>query len=268
MARLGGVRTRVLDNAMISPSETVLDVGCGDGLIAFGALERVGESGSVIFSDVSQELLDHDRKLAEQLALADRCRFIRASAEDLSGIQPLSVDVVTTRSVLAYVKNKAAAFREFFRVLKPGGRISLYEPVNRHILSEPDDLFFGYDVQAIQPLAVRLNAAYEARQPLSDDPMFDYDERDLLQFAADAGFNERHLELRHDVMPQEPTEWDVFASVSPNPLAPTLAEAMRETLTLSEQNQFTAHLRPLVEQGKGTFAVATVYLWGSKSRGA
>ena len=41
-----------------------------------------------------------------------------------------SVDVVTTRSVLIYVKDKAAALREFYRVLKPGGRVSLFEPIN------------------------------------------------------------------------------------------------------------------------------------------
>jgi arsenite methyltransferase len=45
----------------------VLDVGCGDGLIAFGALDRVGEEGQVIFSDISQDLLDHCRSLAESV---------------------------------------------------------------------------------------------------------------------------------------------------------------------------------------------------------
>ncbi|MDP9285207.1 MAG: class I SAM-dependent methyltransferase [Actinomycetota bacterium] len=39
---LAKVRDRVLERAEIQPGETVLDVGCGDGLIAFGALERVG----------------------------------------------------------------------------------------------------------------------------------------------------------------------------------------------------------------------------------
>jgi arsenite methyltransferase len=39
----------------------VLDVGAGDGLIAFGAAERVGLNGTVIFSDVSEDLLAHSR---------------------------------------------------------------------------------------------------------------------------------------------------------------------------------------------------------------
>ena len=41
------------------------------------------------------------------------------------------MDIVTTRSVLIYVEDKRRAFEEFFRVLKPGGRISLFEPINR-----------------------------------------------------------------------------------------------------------------------------------------
>src|SRR4051794_3511453 len=45
MDRLATVRDRVLANSGLAHGETLLDVGCGDGLIAFGALERVGERG-------------------------------------------------------------------------------------------------------------------------------------------------------------------------------------------------------------------------------
>jgi arsenite methyltransferase len=52
-------RDRILEHATVAEGETILDVGCGDGLIAFGALDRVGKEGLVIFSDISQDLLDH-----------------------------------------------------------------------------------------------------------------------------------------------------------------------------------------------------------------
>jgi ubiquinone/menaquinone biosynthesis C-methylase UbiE len=188
LERLAPVRDHVLANGAIAPGETLLNVGCGDGLIAFGALDRVGKLGTVIFSDISSDLLEHDRRLIEQLGLVDRCRFVQAAADDLSAIADGSVDVVTTRSVLAYVKRKREAIAEFARVLRPGGRISLYEPVNRHIYAEPTGSFFGYDIGAVEDLASRVNAAYEARQSLADDPMFDYDERDLLGYVEDAGF--------------------------------------------------------------------------------
>ncbi len=61
---LAPVRDQVVANAALAPGHRVLDVGCGDGLIAFAAAEAVGPSGLVIFSDISQDLLDGCRALA------------------------------------------------------------------------------------------------------------------------------------------------------------------------------------------------------------
>ncbi|MDP9359622.1 MAG: methyltransferase domain-containing protein [Chloroflexota bacterium] len=263
--RLVQVRERVLDNAGITEGETLLDVGTGDGLIAFGALERVGEHGTVVFSDVSRDLLGHAHVLAQDLGVAERCRFVVAPAEDLAPIADASVDAVTTRSVLAYVGPKRRAFAEFFRVLRPGGRISLYEPINRLTHPEPPDHFGGYGVGPVQELAERVGSAYEWRQPTGTDPMFDFDERDLVAFVDEAGFGERHLELRLDRTRHQSQRWETFAHSAPNPRAPTLAEAIAETLTPDEADRFMAQLRPLVERGEGFFAVAVAYLWAVKS---
>src|SRR5438067_10721446 len=116
------IRDKVLQNAGLAQGETLLDVGCGDGLIAFGALPLVGEHGKVIFSDLSQDLLDHCRSLAHQLGVLNRCRFLHAPAENLQSIETNSVDALTTRSVLIYVASKQLAFNEFYRVLKQAGR--------------------------------------------------------------------------------------------------------------------------------------------------
>jgi len=258
------VRDRVLDHAAVAEGETLLDVGTGDGLIAFGALGRVGERGRVIFSDVSQELLDHARTLAGEAGVLDRCRFVRVAAEDLAGIEDGSVDVVTTRSVLIYVADKGRAFAEFFRVLRPGGRISLFEPINRFGYEENPGRFWGYDVGPVAEIAAKVRAVYRARQPLDADPMMDFDERDLLALAARAGFGERHLEFRADVEPPEPRPWETFAAMAFNPRIPTLAEAMAEALTPAEAARFAAHLRPLVERGEGAFPKALAYLWAVK----
>jgi arsenite methyltransferase len=63
--------------------------------------------------------------------VSDRCVFVEACADALHGICTESVDVVTTRSVLIYVEDERAAFDEFARVLRPGGRVSLFEPISR-----------------------------------------------------------------------------------------------------------------------------------------
>jgi arsenite methyltransferase len=129
MERLRATRDRVLDQALLSEGEALLDVGCDDGLIAVGALER--GAALAIFSDVSQDLLVESRRLADELGVVDRCQFACAPADELALVASGSVDVVTTRSVLIYVKEKARAFQEFHRVLRPGGRLSLFEPINR-----------------------------------------------------------------------------------------------------------------------------------------
>src|SRR5919106_384397 len=198
---------RILGNAKLVPGETVLDVGCGEGLIGFGALER--RAGAVVFSDISQDLLDFCRQAASELGLLDRCRFVRASADDLAPIGDASVDVVTTRSVLIYVADKQAAFDEFWRVLRPGGRISLFEPINRFARTDSAS-WAGFDLSPIPEIASKIRAVYDKVQPLDSDPMLDFDERDLIAFAEQAGFHPIQLELEAEIRPSEPMQWETF----------------------------------------------------------
>jgi arsenite methyltransferase len=260
------VRDTVLDKAQLTPGDTLLDVGTGDGLIAFGALERLGPAGRVIFSDISQDLLDHCRAAVSAAGRLDRCQFVLASADRLAAVQDGSVDVVTTRSVLIYVKDKAQAFREFYRVLSPGGRISLFEPINVLMARPAADLFHGYDVTPVQDLAAKVKALYAAIQPLGVDPMVDFDDRDLVRHAEDAGFPDVSLELRVSVTAhREPVPWDLFARTAGNPLIPTLQEALDEVLSPQEAATFIGHLRPLVESGTGERRRALAYLTAVKS---
>jgi len=265
MEYLRPIRDRVLENAAINDGDTVLDVGCGDGLIAFGALERT-KTGTVIFSDISQDLLTHCREIAEDLGLTYRCQFLRASAEDLAQVSDGSVSAVTTRSVLIYVLEKTTAFREFHRVLTRGGRLSLFEPINSFGYPLPDHIFAGFDVAPVVHLARKVKAIYRDGHPSENDPMIDFDERDLLHFAQEAGFEELHLSLEADIEPpRAQITWEAFLHRAPNPLAPTLGEAVSQALTPTEGERFLAHLRPLVEKRRGTRRMAVAYLWGVKT---
>jgi len=261
-------RDRVLENARLREGETLLDVGAGDGLIAFGALDLVGETGRVIFSDISRDLLDRSRTLAEETGVTDRCEFLLASAEDLSALGGSSVDAVTTRSVLIYVEDKRRAFEEFHRVLRPGGRLSIFEPINRFKQPEPSHLFLGYDVTPVQGLARKVMAVFERIQPMDTDPMLDFDERDLFGFAEDAGFAEVRLNYEARLVSGdayfEVTDWHVLLRSAGNPKIPTLEEAMKEALTPEETERFTAHLRPLVENARRRGTSAVAYLWAVK----
>lgn len=260
------VRDKVLAHAALAGDETLLDVGCGDGLIGFGALDALPE-GRVIFSDISQDLLDHTRTLAADMDVIDRCDFLRADAASLAGLADESVDVVTTRSVLIYVAQKRAAFAAFYRVLKPGGTFSLFEPVNRFGWPEPPGVLWGYDVTPVREIAAKVKAVYNAIQP-PGDPMFDFDAYDLLDMAEAAGFREVHLELLADVLPFAAYglggDWEAVVTTAPNPRVPTFEEAMEQALSDEERDRLTAHLRPLVEAGQGTLRRAVAYVWGEK----
>lgn len=263
--RLYPVRDKVLGKAQLQPGDTLLDVGAGDGLIAFGALERLGPPGRVIFSDISQDLLDHCRKAAEAEDLLDRCSFVLAPADDLRGVPTASVDVVTTRSVLIYVEDKAAALREFCRVLKPGGRISLAEPINRLMGWDDHTRFYGYDIRPVMALGEKVDAVYQSIQPHGKDPMGDFDERDLVRHAEDAEFPVIDLELRLTVKnAKQPMPWERFLRMSGNPLIPPFGEAMDRALSPGEIAEFTAHLKPLVESGTGQERLVMAYLTAMK----
>lgn len=267
MEFLAPLRDRVLGSAGLNGGETLLDVGAGDGLIAFGALDVLGERGGVIFSDVSQDLLDHSRSLAERMGVVDRCRFLHAPADDLSVLEDASVDAVTTRSVLIYVEDKQRAFEEFYRVLKPGGRLSIAEPINSFTYPEPDHLFMGFDVTPVSDLAGKVWEAYRRYQP-PGDPMMDFDERDLADFADGAGFGEIHLTLEIDITRGNPAGilggWDRFIRWAGNPKIPTIGEAMSEALAPRELERFESHLRPLVERAERVSRDAFSYLWAVK----
>jgi ubiquinone/menaquinone biosynthesis C-methylase UbiE len=260
LEQLAAVRDRVLDNADLRPGERLLDVGCGNGLIGFGALDR--DAGEVVFADISTALLDDCRELAAAAGLLDRCRFVEARAEALEGIDRDSVDVVTTRSVLIYVEDKQRAFDEFHRLLRPGGRLSLFEPINRFGMEERRECW-GFELDGERELLTKVNKVYEAIQP-ETDPMLDFDERDLVELAEAAGFFPIRLALEAEITPHEPRQWETFLHSSPNPKVPTLDEAIDQALTSEERAALVGELRPLVEDGRGVWRMAHAYLWAVK----
>ena len=260
LERLTVVRDRVLDNAELRSGETLLDVGCGNGLIGFGALER--GAGAVVFADISRPLLDDCRELAAAEGLLDRCRFVEAAAEDLAGIEAGSVDVVTTRSVLIYVEEKEHAFRQFHRVLRRGGRLSLFEPINRFGMEQRRETW-GFELDGLRALLAKVIEVYGAIQPESD-PMLDFDERDLVRQAEAAGFFPIRLTLEAEIRPHDAGRWETFLHSSPNPKVPTFDEALNQALTPEERAALVAELRPLVEQGRGVWRMAHAYLWAGK----
>jgi ubiquinone/menaquinone biosynthesis C-methylase UbiE len=259
------VREAVLGGAELADGSVLIDVGCGDGMIGVAALDRVGESGRVIFVDVSAGVIGACRERVGKRGAMERADFVVASADGLEGVADATADAVTTRSVLIYVADKRRALTSFFRVLRDGGRLSIWEPINAYDHPERDGRFMGYDVRAVQALAERVRAAYNERQPPETDPMMNFDERELFAAVEAVGFETPHLTLQiSDRAPRAVDDWHLFLDSAPNPLAPTLGEAVRERLTVAESVTFLDHLRPLAERGEGRYRYAAAHLRARK----
>ena len=263
-AQFEQLRERVLDNGDVRPGDVFLDIGCGDGWIGFSAVERVGPGGRVVFADVSQDLIDHCRTRAEELGVLGRCDFATASADELP-LAEASVDVVATRSVLIYLDRagKERALREFHRVLRPGGRLSIAEPINAFAFPEPEGWLMGYDLREVADLTGKVR---EQMSPPGESTLVDFDERDLLAWAEAAGFDPLRLdyEARLERGSWMNGSWERVLNLAGNPLAPTLGEAIDRALTPKERERFEAHLRPLVESNAGRGRWAFAFLRGVK----
>lgn len=108
---------------LIGPPDgkAILDVGCGDGLLA---LELSRRGANVVGIDTSEDMIAAARKRTRERG-AD-VRFDVAGAEALP-FEPASFDVVIAITVLCSVEDAAAAVDEMVHVLKPGGRLIVGE---------------------------------------------------------------------------------------------------------------------------------------------
>jgi ubiquinone/menaquinone biosynthesis C-methylase UbiE len=266
------VADRVLYDARLSPGVTLADIGAGEGLVAFRAIERVGPSIRVILVDISTPMLLHSKAIAARRDIESQCTFVNCSAERLVGLADSTVDAVTARAAVAYVIDKKAAFAEFYRVLKPGGRISIAEPIlqdesflvralKSRLSAEAQDKQDRFSVLLHRWKALQFPDTEEEQ---AKNPLVNYSERDLIAWARAAGFEEIHLQLCIDIVPSVVTSWEIFLGCSPHPNAPTLRSVLAQYFSAEERDFFAANLRPLVESGKHVTTDRIAYLCAVK----
>lgn len=116
-------RLRTLAGLALERGESILDAGCGTGLLLEQEALAVGETGRAEGIDYSDDMLDRARERCTGLP---QVNLQQGSVESLP-FEDASFDALSCTQCLLYVENLDSALAEFTRVLKPGGRVAILE---------------------------------------------------------------------------------------------------------------------------------------------
>jgi arsenite methyltransferase len=258
---------RVLDGARIAHGDRVLDVGAGTGLLTIGAAGHAGPAGQVVALDFSLDALARCR--GEAGAAGERTvGYVGAEATRLP-FPARSFDVIVARSVLIYIPEKAAAVAEMSRVLRPGGRISVFEPVNSaakrlKLRRDPSGLSASSVPEPLRARHERVAVVMRARSP-HVEPMTDFDERDLIRLFVGAGFDA--VGARYELLAAR-ERWTAerarrHLDHRGNPTGLTWREAAAEALG-SDADEYLRDYVTARDGQEGTRITAVVYLTAAR----
>lgn len=254
------VRDRILKKANINNGDTVLDIGTGTGLLAFGAYEKLNGSGKIIFQDIAPDCIEECRKIAEECNILNSADFLVSEASNLD-LKDNTVDVIVLRSVLVHILDKAKSIKEFYRVLKQGGRISIFEPVlssnvRYYELINPEKY----------PNFERIKQAETKIMTDKNDALTNFDENSLVEEFKQAGFKNVSLEAdrvqsTYIVQKDSVSSW---FDTSPSPGNLTMRERFLLHLEKEEVDDFIEKLKGDFEGKEITISTLSAYISAEK----
>jgi putative ATPase len=185
--RLGVVRDRVLDGALLARHSNVLDLKAGSGLLTWEAVRRTPEGTVVALARQARDA-EALTQLAQSLDAVEQPQILLGTPSDLPDLlvdqEEMRFEAIVGYNALIDMPDKEAAIAMLIPWLTTDGMLSLAERIPRHT----QRLHALVDLSRLDPeLAQRVRAAEEAIYTDPDDPLINWESADLVNAAKALG---------------------------------------------------------------------------------
>jgi SAM-dependent methyltransferase len=237
-------RAAYLDQLGIAAGERVLEVGCGSGVVLRDVARRIAPSGTAVGLDLSPALLEVARGLAEEEGLSELVELREGDARALP-FEDGEFDAVLAITTLSHVPEAERAISELVRVIRPGGRVGVFDrDFDSYIISHSD-----------RELTRRIVAA--GSEHTSVNPWIG---RQLPALLVAAGLHD--VRVRGFVsLEQDPNGF--YATIAGQRWADVAVQV--GAITESERQRWTDDLRAVQTVGGFVAGLTQLFVWGARA---
>lgn len=248
------VRDKIIENAKIQQNHTVIDIGTGTGLLAFSAYDLIKNHGKVIAMDSSEDCLEECKKLALECNLGHEFETLTSDIYKIK-LDDNVADIALMRSVLVHVLDKPKAISEIYRILKPEGRFSFFEPV----VSSNTKYH-----ELISQTMKNYDKFKEVENQIMNDqtsPLTNFTEKTLKSNIEEAGFKNINLEIKEEksVYPVKSEMIEPWFNTPTSPGNPSLKDKLLKYFEPNEVDEFIQNIKEDLNGKEITVKMISVY---------